>query len=411
MRAVATSAPNASWWAPANATVCPGCGADASDGRAPVLRPVDAWLVPVSFVALMLLGLAGNSLVIFVICRHKQMRTVTNFYIANLAATDVTFLLCCVPFTALLYPLPAWVLGDFMCKFVNYMQQVSVQATCATLTAMSVDRWYVTVFPLRALRRRTPRLALAVSLGIWVGSATMSAPVLALHRLSPGPRTYCSEVFPSRALERAFALYNLLALYLLPLVATCACYGAMLRHLGRTAVSPGAADGALQGRLLAARAGAVRAKVSRLVAAVVLLFAACWGPIQLFLVLQALGPAGAWHPRSYTAYALKIWAHCMSYGNSALNPLLYAFLGSHFRQAFRRVCPCAPRRPRQPRGSGLPAPAAPPTELRRLAAPHPPGHRRAPEARESAGVLRERPAPIRADSAGRELGPCGTGAV
>lgn len=43
---------------------------------------------------------------------------------ANLAATDLTFLLCCVPFTALLYPLPAWVLGDFMCKFLNYIQQV-----------------------------------------------------------------------------------------------------------------------------------------------------------------------------------------------------------------------------------------------------------------------------------------------
>lgn len=36
----------------------------------------------------------------------------------------MTFLLCCVPFTALLYPLPAWVLGEFMCKFVNYVQQV-----------------------------------------------------------------------------------------------------------------------------------------------------------------------------------------------------------------------------------------------------------------------------------------------
>lgn len=43
---------------------------------------------------------------------------------ANLAVTDLTFLLCCVPFTALLYPLPAWVLGDFMCKFLNYIQQV-----------------------------------------------------------------------------------------------------------------------------------------------------------------------------------------------------------------------------------------------------------------------------------------------
>lgn len=51
----------------------------------------------------------------------------------------------------------------------SWPSQVSVQATCATLTAMSVDRWYVTVFPLRALHRRTPRLALAVSLGIWVG--------------------------------------------------------------------------------------------------------------------------------------------------------------------------------------------------------------------------------------------------
>ncbi|KAM5230818.1 kiSS-1 receptor isoform 2-T2 [Hipposideros larvatus] len=361
MCALAMSGTNASWWAPANVSSCPGCGANATDGLAPDPRSVDAWLVPLFFAALMLLGLTGNSLVIFVICRHKQMRTVTNFYIANLAATDVTFLLCCVPFTALLYPLPAWVLGDFMCKFVNYIQQVSVQATCATLTAMSVDRWYVTVFPLRALHRRTPRLALAVSLGIWVGSAAVSAPVLALHRLSPGPQIYCSEAFPSRALERAFALYNLLALYLLPLVATCACYGAMLRHLGRAAVRPAPADSALQGQLLADRVGAVRTKVSRLVAAVVLLFATCWGPIQLFLVLQALGPAGSWHPRSYAAYVLKIWAHCMSYSNSALNPLLYAFLGSHFRQAFRRVCPCAPRQHRRHRRSRPWCPAPPPT--------------------------------------------------
>ncbi|KAM6168039.1 kiSS-1 receptor [Erethizon dorsatum] len=366
MRAAATPGPNASWWAFANASGCPGCGANGSDGPGPAPLLLDAWLVPLFFATLMLLGLAGNSLVIFVICRHKQMRTVSNFYIANLAATDVIFLVCCVPFTALLYLLPTWVLGDFMCKFVNYIQQVSVQATCATLTAMSVDRWYVTVFPLRALHRRTPRLALAVSLGIWMGSAALSAPVLALHRLSPGPRTYCSEAFPSHALERAFALYNLLALYLLPLIATCACYGAMLRHLGRAAVRPSPTDGTFQGRLLAQRAGAVRARVSRLVAAVVLLFATCWGPIQLFLVLQALGPAGAWHPRSYTAYALKTWAHCMSYSNSALNPLLYAFLGSHFRQAFRRVCPCAPRRQCRPRGSVPSEPGAPQAELRHL---------------------------------------------
>ncbi|CAI9601196.1 unnamed protein product, partial [Staurois parvus] len=42
---------------------------------------VDAWLVPLFFAILMVIGLAGNTLVIYVISKQKQMRTVTNFYI------------------------------------------------------------------------------------------------------------------------------------------------------------------------------------------------------------------------------------------------------------------------------------------------------------------------------------------
>lgn len=47
--------------------------------------------------------------------------------------------------------------------------QVTAQATCMTLSAMSVDRCYVTVYPLQSLRHRTPRLALAVSVSVWIG--------------------------------------------------------------------------------------------------------------------------------------------------------------------------------------------------------------------------------------------------
>jgi hypothetical protein len=86
MRVAVTSGPNTSWGALANASGCPGCGANASDGMDPMPRLLDAWLVPLFFAALMLLGLAGNSLVIYVICRHKQMRTVTNFYIGECRA-------------------------------------------------------------------------------------------------------------------------------------------------------------------------------------------------------------------------------------------------------------------------------------------------------------------------------------
>ncbi|XP_060089117.1 kiSS-1 receptor [Heteronotia binoei] len=316
--------------------------ANSSEPRGPP-RLVDAWLVPLFFAMLMVVGLAGNSLVIFVISKHKQMRTVTNFYIANLAATDVVFLVCCVPFTAVLYPLPGWIFGEFMCKFVNYIQQVSVQATCATLTAMSIDRWYVTVFPLRSLRQRTPLVAHAVSIGIWVGSFIVSTPVLVYNRLTEGywfgPQTYCSESFPSVTHEKAFILYNFLAVYLLPLLTILLCYTAMLYQMGHPMVEP--VDHAYQGQQLAERSEARRAKMSRMVAIIVALFAVCWGPMQILLLVQVFGPG---FQRNYYTYKVKIWAHCMSYANSCVNPLVYAFMGTNFQKSFLKVFPFASKR-------------------------------------------------------------------
>ncbi|XP_023814706.1 G-protein coupled receptor 54-like isoform X1 [Oryzias latipes] len=211
---------------------------------------VDAWLVPTFFCLIMLVGLVGNSLVIHVITKHQQMKTVTNFYIVNLATTDILFLVCCVPFTATLYPLPSWIFGEFMCRLVNYLQQVTAQATCITLSAMSVDRCYVTVYPLQSLRHRTPCLALAVSVSIWISSLLLSIPVVVYTRLEEGywfgPQIYCSEVFPSAFVQRAFIIYNFLAIYLLPLLTIVACYTFMLKRIGRPSVNP--IDGSYQVR-------------------------------------------------------------------------------------------------------------------------------------------------------------------
>lgn len=79
--------PNMTWWAPSNASGCPGCSANASDDPGSAPGPLDAWLVPLFFAALLLIGLIGNSLVIYVICRHKHMQTVTNFYIGERASS------------------------------------------------------------------------------------------------------------------------------------------------------------------------------------------------------------------------------------------------------------------------------------------------------------------------------------
>ncbi|KAL4656132.1 G-protein coupled receptor 54-like [Arapaima gigas] len=307
-----------------------------NEGAHPFLT--DAWLVPLFFSLIMLVGLVGNSMVIYVVSKHRQMRTATNFYIANLAATDILFLVCCVPFTATLYPLPSWIFGDFMCKFVAFLQQVTVQATCITLTAMSGDRCYATVYPLKSLHHRTPRVAMIVSICIWIGSFIVSTPILMYQKIEEGywygPRHYCTERFPSKTLEKAFTLYQFIAVYLLPVLTISFCYSFMLKRVGQPTVEP--IDNNYQVHLLSERTIAIRSKISRMVVVIVLLFTICWGPIQLFILFQSFYPN---FKPNYTTYKIKTWANCMSYANSSVNPIVYGFMGASFRKSFKKAFP------------------------------------------------------------------------
>jgi hypothetical protein len=72
------------------------------------------------------------------------------------------------------------------------------------------------------------------------------------------------------------------------------------------------------------------------VVVVVLVFAGCWCPIQIVLLLK-----------SFNAYTMtpfrlliQITAHVLAYMNSCVNPILYAFLSENFRKAFRKVIVC-----------------------------------------------------------------------
>ena len=53
-----------------------------------------------------------------------------------------------------------------------------------------------------------------------------------------GPRQYCMERFPSKTHERAFILYQFIAVYLLPVFTISFCYSFMLKRVGQPAVEP-----------------------------------------------------------------------------------------------------------------------------------------------------------------------------
>lgn len=88
-------------------------------------RHVPVWeaVIKVSICALiMFLAMIGNVLVIAVVCRNKRLRTTTNFYIVNLAVSDIMVTLTCSWVHVLKDLTEGWILGAAFCKINSFSQ-------------------------------------------------------------------------------------------------------------------------------------------------------------------------------------------------------------------------------------------------------------------------------------------------
>lgn len=93
------------------------------------------------YTAVALVGIFGNYLLLYVICCTRKMHNVTNFFIGNLAFSDMLMCATCVPFTlAYAFNPHGWIFGRFMCYLVYLIQPVTVYVSVFTLTAIAVDR-------------------------------------------------------------------------------------------------------------------------------------------------------------------------------------------------------------------------------------------------------------------------------
>ena len=97
----------------------------------------------VIYVIVIVLSLAGNWMVIWTVIRNKHMRTVTNYYIVNLAVSDFLVALFVMPLKLLEYSAPcSWHIfnEDAMCSFLSFILPVFVFASVLTLVAISMER-------------------------------------------------------------------------------------------------------------------------------------------------------------------------------------------------------------------------------------------------------------------------------
>lgn len=137
----------------------------------------DAIPVTLLYTFTFLAGIIGNLLVCIVIVRHSSMHTATNYYLFNLAVSDLVYLLFGLPFEILLfwhqYP---WLFGLPFCKFRSLMTEACSYVSVLTIVSFSMERFLAICYPLHSYAMIGLKRAIRIIAAIWFISLLSATP-------------------------------------------------------------------------------------------------------------------------------------------------------------------------------------------------------------------------------------------
>ncbi|KAG8231759.1 hypothetical protein J437_LFUL017763 [Ladona fulva] len=314
----------------------------------PYVQRPETYIVPTLFAAIFIVGVIGNGTLVLIFLRNPNMRNIPNTYIFSLALGDLLVIITCVPFTSTVYTVDSWPYGELICKLSECAKDISIGVSVFTLTALSADRFFAIVDPMRthtSSRRATGR-TVAIAVGIW-GLAILCALPAAIasyiaHFVIDKDTSFdaCYPYPESWGMKyaRAIVISKFFLYYAVPLTIIAFFYILMARHLVlSTRNMPG--EGMLQGHHQQAKQVRARKKVARMVLAFVIIFAVCFLPQHIFMLWFYNHPTatedynGFWH-------ALRIVGFCLGFINSCINPIALYLVSGAFRMHFKRYLFC-----------------------------------------------------------------------
>ncbi|XP_045534952.1 RYamide receptor [Papilio machaon] len=233
--------------------------------------------------AVFVVALIGNGLVCFVVQNSPRMKTVTNYFIVNLAVGDILMTLFCVPFSFVsMLILRYWPFGSIMCKIVNYSQAVSVFVSAYTLLAISIDRYMAIIRPLRPRLGKTS--AKLVVVGVWCGALATAGPIPIVSEIQRPTDWHqickadiCLERWSNPDQSHQYTCALMVLQFLIPLMALVCTY-ARIAHVVWGGRPPGEALSERDTRMQHSKR-----KMVKMMVTVVAVFITCWLPLNIFI--------------------------------------------------------------------------------------------------------------------------------
>uniref|UniRef100_A0A0N4WAJ2 G_PROTEIN_RECEP_F1_2 domain-containing protein n=1 Tax=Haemonchus placei TaxID=6290 RepID=A0A0N4WAJ2_HAEPC len=269
------------------------------------------------------LGIPANLFVLIAIFYFRDMRTISNIYIGNLAVADLLFL-AGTPIVITQSITRDWNFGSVVCKGFVTGNGISQFASAMFIAVLSLDRFLAVCRPTRASVLRTRRAAIAAVVFAWAIVILEITPLFMFVKLIKSSSSITLLVFSSQItnklnnLFRFFTTYTFTLSYLLPLIAIWIFYAKIIRKLWQR-----------RHRMHLKRKMSKRktTKVTIMGLSIVISYTLCWLPywlIQWSIALN-IGNLSILTCASYAAFALL-------YINRAVNPFIYVFLSESFKR-------------------------------------------------------------------------------
>ncbi|KAL2099981.1 hypothetical protein ACEWY4_004375 [Coilia grayii] len=295
-----------------------------------------------SYILVLLFCVGGNGLVCLVVLRNRNMRSVTNLFILNLAISDLLVGVFCVPTTLIDSLISGWPFDQLTCTMSNLVQGMSVAASVFTLVAIAVDRFTGIVYPFR--HRTRPVMALFAIFFIWLlafavispSAATLTVTHYENAYMEQGNRTYplfvCYEDWPRPEMRRIYTTVIFVHVYLAPLLLISVMYGCIAAKLSTKLRQTGQAE---TRRVRSRR----RVRVIKMLIMVALLFMLSWLPLWTLWLLADYQDLDRQQIDFLSNYLFPV-AHWLAFSNSSINPIIYGFFNENFRRGFQAAVAC-----------------------------------------------------------------------
>jgi len=180
----------------------------------------------IAYCLIFLVSLTGNTVIGVIVYKSKTMRKPINFFIVNMAMSDLLFPIILIPSEIQGLYIDSWLiggpLGQALCKLVVFVPDVSNVVSIQSVVLIAVDRFGAVVYPLRS-PLISSKLCPFFIVATWIVAMAIFSPYLVAFKLVEYPEgLVCiiqwNEAFGENSSIKNYHASLVVVSYLIPLL-------------------------------------------------------------------------------------------------------------------------------------------------------------------------------------------------